>query len=139
MRSRRTALTFVAPEKARQECGDAHLATVGVSASNLDAFYASLEAGLELPEYFGRNLDGLHECLRDFHWIKARKIVVVHEDLPRCLDPRKLGQYLEVMDDAVQFWRNQRDGKHELVAVFPPSCEFEVSRILHAGKLAMGP
>jgi RNAse (barnase) inhibitor barstar len=75
-----------------------------------------LKRELRLPEYFGENWDALDECLGDLSWIDRRRVVIVHDDLPR-LKRKELVTYMEVLSSAVADWK--RGGDHELVVVFP--------------------
>ena len=49
------------------------------------------------PDYFGDNWDALNDCLRDFSWIPAKNIIIVHEDLPLLGDDQELLTYLEII------------------------------------------
>ena len=82
----------------------------GSRAALLDAF----ADGLELPEYFGGNWDALDECLRE------RSLLATAEGQARGLLLRLLGcataaeaapdafqMLLEILDDAVEDWRDR--------------------------------
>lgn len=59
---------------------------------SLDAAYEELENVLELPEYFGRNLDALEECLSDLADREGSiSIIVEHADM---------------LEDRVSEWKN---------------------------------
>jgi RNAse (barnase) inhibitor barstar len=82
------------------------------------ALMSALTDALKLPQDWGRNWDALSDCLGDFWWTHARRIVLVHEDVPP-LPPRDLDTYLEVLDQALRDW--QRDEGRRLIVVFPES------------------
>src|SRR6187455_2351764 len=83
---------------------------------NKNELFKQLSIKLQLPEYFGFNWDALHECLRDFSWIKNQKIIIVHDDIPK-LNENELSTYLEVLFDAVIDWK---EGEvKSLEVVFP--------------------
>ena len=88
-----------------------------------------LWAALRLPGYFGFNWDALDECLRDFHWIAERRIVLVHTDLPMSLDVQELTTYLNILADAIGTWAV--DDSHEFVVVFPEEVQPIVTRIFN--------
>jgi len=90
----------------------AHLSQVG----NRDELFRQLFTVLKLPDYFGYNWDALSDCLRDFHWIDQKQIVLVHDEC-LALDEQSLGQYLRVLLEAVQDWKS--DEEHSLSIVFP--------------------
>jgi len=68
--------------------------------------------------YFGFNWDALFDMLRDFHWIKEEKVVLVHDDLPK-LTESDLKIYLEVLAYSVKDWKEGEE--HSLEVVFPKS------------------
>jgi hypothetical protein len=88
-----------------------------------DELFAAYWKALWLPHDFARSWDALFICLCDFEWISDRKIVIVHEALPRLPDDA-LRAYLETLRDAVRWW--EEDDPHELEVVFP---EWERARV----------
>lgn len=92
-----------------------------------DELLKSLYYMLWFPGYFGFNWDALYDCLRDFSWIKYRKIVLVHEVLPR-LPREELKIYLEILRDSVIDWSG--DDRHELEVVFRDSDRVVVEELL---------
>lgn len=82
-----------------------------------------LSEKLKFPDYFGFNWDALDECLRDFHWIKEGKIVLVHDDLPT-LSEREWRIYLDVLISSVQDWKEGEE--HSFEVVFPESARDQV-------------
>ncbi|KWA11575.1 hypothetical protein WT37_21165 [Burkholderia territorii] len=70
---------------------------------------------LTLPGYFGFNWNALFDCLRDFHWISERTVVIVHDELPE-LEPSEMKTYFEVLRDAVTDWKVGE--AHSLQVVF---------------------
>jgi hypothetical protein len=97
-------------------------AGLSATAELLQALYERLK----LPVYFGFNWNALLDCLRDFHWLKQSRSVIMHLDLPAI--PRDdLRIYLEVLADAVASWRADED--HLLVVSFPASAQDEIERL----------
>lgn len=70
---------------------------------------------LALPGYFGFNWNALFDCLRDFHWVDERNVVIVHDELPE-LPPLEMRTYLEVLRDAVVDWKSGE--AHSLKVLF---------------------
>lgn len=60
---------------------------------------------LQFPSYFGHNWDALDECLRDFHWLKKKQVVVLHADLPS-LGKKELHTYLDSLLFCMDDWLN---------------------------------
>ena len=107
----------------------------------LDAFIGNLSAGitckdqllqliyqsLNLPEYFGFNWDALCECLRDFHWIHEKHIILIHQAFPSFKE-ETLVVYLEILSEACLDWKASED--HRFEAVFPSAEEERISLLL---------
>lgn len=77
----------------------AHL--VGPATSKVDALDA-IGAALSFPEWYGRNLDALHDCLVDLSWQPDGEHVLVwagHRQL-EAADPEGYRAVLAVLDDA---------------------------------------
>ncbi len=95
--------------------------------STKEALLGALSEILNMPGYFGFNWDALSDCLSDFHWIKQKKIVLIHENIPN-LSASDLNIYLEVLIDAIDSWAN--DDKHEFIVIFPESSEILINALL---------
>lgn len=83
-----------------------------------DELLRSLYYLLWFPGYFGFNWNALSDCLRDLSWIPCRRVVLVHESMPR-LPNGQLRAYLNVLNDSVRDWID--DEKHDLEVFFRPS------------------
>jgi Barstar (barnase inhibitor) len=103
--------------------------------SKSELLIALAKAG-RFPRYFGNNWDSLLDCLRDFHWIEEKRIVVMHSDLPLRANPPECRIYLEVLRDAARDWARSPNGAattfpdHDFCVVFPASLQSTVSDIL---------
>lgn len=80
------------------------VAQVPGSVRDVEELFKVLWAALRLPGYFGFNWDALDECLNDFEWLRERRVVLVHVELPTRLEPEDLRLYLEVLAGAVERW-----------------------------------
>jgi RNAse (barnase) inhibitor barstar len=49
----------------------------GKRCKTMPDLYVQLNAALQLPEYFGGNLDGLYDCLCDFSWIEQQHVQLI--------------------------------------------------------------
>lgn len=106
--------------------GDATL-QVGSDISTRHDLFERYAEGLSFPDYFGRNWDALDECLRDFHWVRQKRVVILHEELPR-LPEKEIRVYLAILSRAVESWCG--DDAHELQVVFPESAERRVRDLM---------
>lgn len=123
------------------ENGPFRFATGKVSCDTAEVFYAHINPEISLkqellnnlyyslwfPGYFGFNWDALYDCLRDFHWTDAKKIVIVHDVLPQ-IPEMDLSIYLEVLRDSVLEWRVRKS--LELEVFFQEGDRGKITNIL---------
>lgn len=95
--------------------------------SSREHLFDLLTHALRLPPYFGRNWDALEECLRDLSWIMARRVILVHGDLPG-LESDDLRVYIDILSNSVRHWRRKQG--HELLVVFPHRAKNDVVSLL---------
>ncbi|WP_060259865.1 barstar family protein [Burkholderia territorii] len=106
--------TFV-PDVRRFTASDARVARVAGNIRTPRQLFELFYQLLTLPGYFGFNWNALFDCLRDFHWISERTVVIVHDELPE-LEPSEMKTYFEVLRDAVTDWKVGE--AHSLQVVF---------------------
>ncbi|MFO0345042.1 MAG: barstar family protein [Labrys sp. (in: a-proteobacteria)] len=92
--------------------------------SDKDALLGWYAVILGIPEYFGANWDAFDECLRDLSWVKERRLVLFHRDVPIAANPKDRRIYLEVLANAATDWRPGE--AHELIVAFDPACELKL-------------
>ncbi|WP_433269785.1 barstar family protein [Actinosynnema sp. CS-041913] len=56
-----------------------HLHVVRPGARSKSAALAAIGEAMEFPDYYGRNLDALYDCLTDLSWLPPGKHVLVWE------------------------------------------------------------
>ncbi len=105
---------------------DSLVVTVPRGIVDADQLLQMLNNKLNLPEYFGFNWNALEECLRDFHWLKQRTIVLIHDDLPALSGFDRL-TYVEVLDNCIRHWR--QNDEHQLIVTFPECCRNEIEKL----------
>lgn len=106
---------------------DAFIVRIPGEITGRDQLLNILYKVLILPGYFGFNWDALFDCLRDFHWLEQKLIVIAHEDLP-ALDEEELKIYLEILADSVFDWKPGEG--HELEVVLPEAAQDKVISLL---------
>ena len=95
--------------------GEVRLVFAPVDVSDEAKFLDELKFILNLPDYYGSNWNALDECLRDPDWMDNRTILICHSHLPH-LSRQGCKIYLDVLSDAISYWRAERQG--ELRGVF---------------------
>lgn len=108
------AFTFVSDASEFIDSG-ARVARVDGRVCTAQQLFDLLYRLLALPGYFGFNWTALSDCVRDFHWIDERDVVVVHDELPG-LPSWEVKTYLEVLSDAALGWKPGE--AHSLKIVF---------------------
>ncbi|MBK9107512.1 MAG: barstar family protein [Saprospiraceae bacterium] len=71
--------------------------------------YLQLESQFEFPEFFGKNLDALYDCLMDLEWITKDRIIIYFERTDLLLsqeltDPDILEDFLVTLHDVCVSW-----------------------------------
>jgi RNAse (barnase) inhibitor barstar len=107
------------------------LLTVAIDLENAGTKTAILDAfadALALPEYFGGNWDAMDECLRDDAWHEprdaARHGMMLRIDgaaFAASRAPEAFETMVELLDDAVEFWRERAIACWVLVASDEPA------------------
>lgn len=75
------------------------------NAKNVPSFIKALKCDLNFPEWFGDNLDALHDCLTDFSWCPASGYVITLSgyELLRG-NPTSFAAFNSVIASAVEAW-----------------------------------
>jgi len=91
-----------------------------------------------MPEYFGKNLNALDECLRDVVFYPASVNKIIHHDIPTFAQGDWAGYYLDVLNRAIQYLELHRELKNktkppyasELRVYFPIDSKSEIERLI---------
>lgn len=108
----------------------AFVARIPETVSDRDDLMRTLAHELHFPDYFGYNWDAVTDCLRDFSWLKAYRIVLLHQGLPTQLGTDDLTTYIEILMWAVREWKLREEPEHELIVVFPDEAREPIKRVL---------
>lgn len=106
---------------------DALIGVVPENVSSLIQLMQGIADVLSFPAYFGQNWNALYDCLRDFHWVDRKNIILIHKELP-ALTNIDLKIYLETLRDAVFDWKS--DEIHKFHVIFDKSVEQTVINML---------
>ena len=123
-------LEFVQDPSCYAKRGDEYVVHIPFGLASKEALLTFLREKLQFPPYCGANWDALLDCLRDLSWLKPRRVVLLHEDVPR-LQEDDLRNYLGVLKSAIGDWKV--DEEHELHGVFPEWNRSSVVRWMHDG------
>ena len=76
----------------------------GTAITSKEAFFDAVAAALSFPDWFGRNLDALYDCLRDLSWLPAgeQELVWTASEVLREADPRAYTRIVDVLRDAAE-------------------------------------
>jgi RNAse (barnase) inhibitor barstar len=96
--------------------------------SDKDALLRWYADALAMPEYFGANWDAFDECLRDLSWVRERRIVLFHRDVPIAANHQDRKIYVEVLANAATDWKPGE--AHELIVAFDPACELKLRALM---------
>lgn len=74
------------------------------------SFYKQLSKIFDFPDYFGKNLDAVYDCLLDLVWILEPKVVLIIENFDDMFseeehDPELLEDFVILLDEVVQSWK----------------------------------
>lgn len=79
---------------------------------DIDGLYERFSEAFKFPEYFGRNLNSLDECLNDLDWLPAPGYVVTirnHNSLLRDEHPEVRASLLEILENAGEEWARPQE------------------------------
>ena len=116
---------FVFTSDHRSSLGEStRLAEVPGGLDDKAALLSWYSGALDLPAYYGSNWDALEECLRDLSWIKERKVVIYHRDVPLIESSKDQTVYISLLRSVVEDWKH--DESREFIVAFDPSCEMRL-------------
>lgn len=111
----------------RPELRDSFKGFVGPGILGADKLLDEVAKSLNFPAYFGENWNALFDCLKDFNWIKEKRICLIHKEIPS-IEIEDLKIYLEILRDAADDWKEGEE--HEFFVLFPASSEGRVRSLL---------
>ena len=77
-------------------------------ASNVPGFIRALQRDLAFPEWFGGNLDALHDCLTDFSWRPAPGYVITLEGCDALsANATSFAIFNEVLSSVIESWQGR--------------------------------
>jgi len=78
------------------------------NARNVPGFIKALQNGLDFPDWFGGNLDALHDCLTDFSWHPAPGYVIVLSGSDALsTNPTSFATFNAVLSSVVDEWKTR--------------------------------
>jgi RNAse (barnase) inhibitor barstar len=86
----------------------------GTKISNAEQLYDAFLSQLSLPEYFGKNLDALFDCLIDLEEFDAKEVIINIKNYDELLSkstPHFKKEFLIVLADVIDEWHSNSDQK----------------------------
>ena len=80
----------------------------GNTTQHIADFYTQIAKDLHFPDYFGKNLDALNDCLGDLSWLEHNQvhIVLTHYDKFLSAEPKDVRwNVLHILNDAAKTWK----------------------------------
>ena len=78
------------------------------SARNVPGFIKALKRDLDFPDWFGGNLDALHDCLTDFSWRPAPGYVITLDGSETLrANPTSFAIFNEVLVSVIEWWQQR--------------------------------
>ncbi|MDX1250662.1 MAG: barstar family protein [Gammaproteobacteria bacterium] len=89
--------------------GLAFFPVAGQGVRSKEQFFDHFARALDFPDYFGGNWDAFEDCLTDLSWRDAPGYVILYEnfDTFAAQAPDQFEVALEILNAAVEFWRDQ--------------------------------
>jgi RNAse (barnase) inhibitor barstar len=84
----------------------------GTKISNAEQLYDAFLSQLSLPEYFGKNLDALFDCLIDLEEFDAKEVIINIKNYDELLSkstPHFKKEFLIVLADVIDEWHSNSD------------------------------
>jgi hypothetical protein len=92
--------------QAADELGQAFFSVNLEDARNVPGFIRALSRDLDFPEWFGGNLDALHDCLTDFSWHPAPGYVIAIDNCTALsANVTSFAIFNEVLSSVVETWQ----------------------------------
>lgn len=94
--------------QAADELGQAFFSVNLENARNVPGFIRALKRDLNFPDWFGSNLDALHDCLTDFSWRPAPGYVIALDGSEALrANPTSFAAFNEVLASVVEAWQER--------------------------------
>jgi len=78
------------------------------NARNVPGFIKALQRDLDFPDWFGGNLDALHDCLTDFSWHPASGYVITLDGSDTLsANPTSFAAFNAVLSSVVDEWKTR--------------------------------
>ncbi|MDO8610232.1 MAG: barstar family protein [bacterium] len=104
------------------------IAVLKENINNKNDLFKNLAEILHFPSYFGKNWDALWDLLNDFHWIKQKEIILLHEDLPSMKDGEDMKTYINILNDAALSWKPNE--AHRFLVIFPENSRETIKNLI---------
>ena len=87
----------------------------GKKCATIRSFYGQIAKALHFPDYFGKNLDALDECLADLSWIEQENAVLIIQEAHEFLKKEKPEKREAVLDIFNNITENPGDKQFQVL------------------------
>ena|ERR1700690_957329 len=94
---------------------------VPVEIKTKDVLLTSIAAIFDYPGFFGKNWDALRDELLHKEFPGAKKVILVHQDVPLKNDRESIQVYLDILSEVIE-----RRTNLQFQVAFPTSCSTSV-------------
>ena len=119
---------FEMPPKDGQETVSPEIVTLPANLDSKEQLFEAIAKRLRFPGYFGMNWDSLDECINDLSWIEAKRVYLVHSDVPLRSLRKELKTYLNILANLEN--EDHDPDLPELFVVFPEQFRTEIASFL---------
>ena len=99
---------LAALQEAASELGQACLNVNLERARNVPGFIRAVSRDLGFPDWFGGNLDALHDCLTDLSWHPAPGYIITLENSEGLrANPTSFAMFNEILASAAEAWQSR--------------------------------
>ena len=85
----------------------------GTNMTTYPTLYDEISEKLSFPDYFGKNLAALNDCMLDLSWLEGESLVICIQNGDKVLSEEPSSEdFWEIMEDAADGWNQYYQEKY---------------------------